>query len=642
MAHRSLAGKELPLPLMAFALTENFLMTSTVNLFDCYRFIPALKEAFVLPVTTYLPLGAIPGVDLSKISHLLNGVHGYLNHVSVPAGQGLREMLVNSIQACNNDGTGKIALGYRNDDIGLNWSFCIDAHASGMDSETFYSSFAAIFNPGNKVGHSDNNRGVGFKAATFTKSKRVVVATRCKFQDAPGQCRVYTLAKGADGKYFHAEVLGSKYWGGQITSVESAFGNMAKHVNDNGGTAIYVLGEDETAGNFVGRNARSHELAACANSIIWAMPKNISATAINTGLAKTALNTKSIYGLKHQLQEWGRKGSIQYKEVKNIKIITEHGHDVIVNIHYASVPNHVDWARSHNQTWVPKRNILMADTFDVFKSRDNMTARVRSDMNYAVGTDVIIEVVSGAEQNDSRSQLATDKNINDTVIDPFHRCFADAVKKHRPDFVLEIIRQEKQAHSLRMNLGSKIGKLMKQLSQKIKDQSCIRGILEERGEDKSNGEKIVGRDAGTRNKKNNEEKEKAGQKASPATRVKLNQEGKKRAQKIKAKGELLIPEALAPEDDLISWSIDDKIYIYNTNSEVHEKCANTIVNMLGLRLNDTGDMAWRDSCLAAACVQVHLSYLEHQSAGQSFAEQISQIMEPIMKSQYSLETLKQE
>ena len=35
-------------------------------------------------------------------------------------------------------------------------------------------------------------------------------------------------------------------------------------------------------------------------------------------VTNTALNTKSINGLKYQLQEWGKKGSIQYKEIKDI------------------------------------------------------------------------------------------------------------------------------------------------------------------------------------------------------------------------------------------------------------------------------------------------------------------------------------
>ena len=617
-------------------------MTPIVNSFDCYRLIPVLKEAFVLPVTTYLPLGALPNVDLSKIGHLLNGVHGYLDHVSVPAGQGLREMLVNSIQACSNDGKGKIALGYRVDNAGLNWSFCIDANASGMDSETFYSSFAAIFNPGGKAGYSDKNRGVGFKAAAFAKSKRVVIATRCKFQDAPGQCRVYTLAKGADGKYFHAEVIGSKYWGGQIVSVEDAFGNMAKRVYDNGGTAIYVLGEDETAGNFVARNTAPHEVAACANSIIWAMPKNINATAVNIGIANTALNTKSINGLKHQLQEWGRKGSIDYEEVKNIKITTEYGHNVLANIHYASVPDKEEWKRSHNQTWVPKRQILMADNFDVFKSKDNGTALIRAGMNFAQRTEVIIEVIEGAEQNDSRSQLATDQHINDTVIDSFHPCFAEAVKQYRPGFVLKEIEKEKQKACLNMNLGSKIGKLMRQLAQKIKEQCCINGIIEELGSSHTNGEKIKGRKDASESVNQHKKQNPLDKNKPPATQVKLSEEGKQRASKIKAKGQLLMPSAdLSPTDALIRWSDNEKIYLYNVNSNVHQDCADKIGEMLGLHLNDVNEKSWRESCFAAACVHVHLDYLENQQAGSLFAAELSEIMKPIMKSQYSLETLKE-
>ena len=644
MVNAPLAGKELPpCHLWLLSFIEILLMTPIVNSFDCYRSIPVLKEAFVLPVTTHLPLGALPNVDLSKIGHLLNGVHGYLDHVSVPAGQGLREMLVNSIQACNNDGKGKIALGYRPDDAGLNWSFCIDANASGMDSETFYSSFAAIFNPGGKTGHSDKNRGVGFKAASFAKSTRVVVATRCKFQDYLGQCRVYTLAKGIDGKYFHAEVIGSKFWGGQVASVEDAFGNMAKRVYDNGGTAIYVLGEDETAGNFVARGTRSCEVATCANSIIWAMPKNINATAINVGIANTALNTKSINGLKYQLQEWGKKGSIQYKEIKDIKVTTEHGHDVLVNIHYASVPDKEGWKRSHNQTWAPKRQILMADNFDVFKSKDNSTALIRAGMNFTQRTEVIIEVVEGAEQNDSRSQLATDQHINDTVIDPFHLCFAEAVRQHRPDFVLEEIKEEKDKASLNMNLGSRIGKLMRQLAQKIKEQQyCINGIIEELGKDYTSGEQVNGRKEASETVNQQKKQESSSKKKPPATQVKLSEEGKQRARKIKAKGQLLVPSNdLSSCDDLIRWSESEKMYLYNIHSQVHENCISTIGEMLGLHLNDSREQSWRDSCVAAACVHVHLDYLETQQAGALFAAKLSEMMEPIMKAQYSLETLKE-
>ena len=62
--------------------------------------------------------------------------------------------------------------------------------------------------------------------------------------------------------------------------------------------------------------------------------------------------------------------------------------------------------------------------------------------------------------------------------DPFHLCFAEAVRQHRPDFVLEEIKEEKDKASLNMNLGSRIGKLMRQLAQKIKEQQLTGGSFD--------------------------------------------------------------------------------------------------------------------------------------------------------------------
>ena len=617
-------------------------MTSSVvsafSKFDSYEFIPALKEAFIFPVKKWMSLGATPSLNENDCPHLLNAVHGYLRHASVASGQGLREMLVNSIQACEQNG--RILLGYRTNDQDLHWSFCLDIKASGITAKDFFESFAAVFNPGNKEAHGDKNRGVGFKASMFNKSQRVVVATRVKNVDRDGLCRVYVLAKGTDGKYYHAEVSKSKYWGGNLVPVEDCFGEMSDKVAVTGGTAIYVLGEDETAGNFVCQNIKPHELAASANSIIWSMPSEIKATAINNGRAGGSLNTKSINGLKSQWQEWQEKQAIQYEEALGIVVTTEWGHEVKINIYYAMVPDSKEWARSHNQTWTPKNQIMFADKFDILKSKDNITALMRSDMSLAIGSDVIIEVINGATQNDTRSQLATDPHIQDTFIDPSQHCFADAVKIYRPQFILNAIYENKQRQLSNVNLGSKVGKLMRMLSQKIKHLNCVQGILNELGQSNANEQFQKGRDKASSPVNSDKKTESERKHRSPATQVKLTPEGMKKANKAKNKGQIMIIIPLGSALPLISWNIDQEVYVYNTTSDLFDDCRARMSSILGSNFNDTLDLNWKNNCITSAYVQAHLDYLEQNcQADQDRAAQLNEIMKPIMKAHYSMEVI---